>query len=95
MPQTMEAHIPPRTSAVSAPPAPAGNHAPPSSAQEGKTLESKRDLSSPGPVLRTTVAFANCSGGILLIEVEDGTRNVKGVADPLDIQERLANGGRP
>lgn len=59
--------------------------------QEGKTLEFKRDLSSSDHVLRTIVAFANCSGGILLIGVEDGTRNVRGVADPLDVQERLAN----
>jgi ATP-dependent DNA helicase RecG len=34
---------------------------------EGKTLEFKRDLSSPGGVLRTLVAFANSSGGVLLI----------------------------
>ena len=27
---------------------------------EGKTLEFKRDLSSPKPVLRTLVAFAKC-----------------------------------
>ncbi len=58
---------------------------------EGKTLEFKRDLSSPGHVLRTIVAFANSSGGILLIGIEDRTRNVIGVANPLDVQERLAN----
>jgi predicted HTH transcriptional regulator len=58
---------------------------------EGKTLEFKRDLSSPGPVLRTIVAFANSSGGVLLIGVEDRTRNVIGVAKPLDLQEKLTN----
>lgn len=58
---------------------------------EGKTLEFKRDLSSPANVLRTIVAFANSAGGVLLVGVEDATRNVRGVADPLDIQERLAN----
>jgi len=35
---------------------------------EGKTLEFKRDLSSPGPVLRTLVAFANSAGGRLVID---------------------------
>ena len=30
---------------------------------EGKTLEFKRDLSSPRPLLRTVVAFANSAGG--------------------------------
>ena len=59
--------------------------------QEGKTLEFKRDLSSPVKILRTIVAFANSSGGILLVGVEDGTRNVLGVDAPLDAQEKLAN----
>ncbi|HEY6922314.1 MAG TPA: ATP-binding protein [Steroidobacteraceae bacterium] len=38
---------------------------------EGKTLEFKRDLSSPEGLLRTVVAFANTSGGVVLIGVED------------------------
>jgi len=58
---------------------------------EGKTLEFKRDLSSPIPVLRTVVAFANTAGGTLLIGVEDATRNVLGIADPLALGERLAS----
>jgi ATP-dependent DNA helicase RecG len=32
---------------------------------EGKTLEYKRDLSSPEGVLKTMVAFANTAGGVL------------------------------
>jgi ATP-dependent DNA helicase RecG len=58
---------------------------------EGKTLEFKRDLSSPDGALRTLVAFANTSGGTLLIGVEDGTRHVRGVREPLDLEERLAS----
>lgn len=58
---------------------------------EGKILEFKRDLSSPEGVLRTIVAFANTSGGALIIGVDDGTRHVRGVAAPLDLEERLAN----
>lgn len=58
---------------------------------EGKTLEFKRDLSSPTGLLRTVVAFANTAGGTVLIGVEDGTRQVRGVADPLALEERLAN----
>ncbi len=38
---------------------------------EGRTLEFKRDLSSPDRLLRTVVAFANTSGGVILIGVED------------------------
>lgn len=58
---------------------------------ESKTLEFKRDLSSPDGVLHTIVAFANTAGGVLLVGVEDATRNVRGVANPLAMEERLAN----
>ena len=58
---------------------------------ESKTLEFKRDLSSPDGVLRTIVAFANTAGGVLLLGVEDATRNVRGVTRPLAMEERLAN----
>lgn len=58
---------------------------------EGKTLEFKRDLTSPDGVLKTLVAFANTAGGTLLVGVEDRTRNVRGVSDALDVEERIAN----
>jgi predicted HTH transcriptional regulator len=58
---------------------------------EGKSLEFKRDLSSPDGVLRSLVAFANTAGGTLLIGVEDKTRHVRGVKEPLAMEERLAN----
>ena len=58
---------------------------------EGKTLDFKRDLSSVAGVLRTVIAFANSAGGTVLIGVEDGTRRVRGVSDPLALEERLAN----
>ncbi|HKG95621.1 MAG TPA: ATP-binding protein, partial [Gemmatimonadaceae bacterium] len=57
---------------------------------EGKTLEFKRDLSSPDGALKTIVAFANTAGGTLLVGVEDRTRHVRGVADALDLEERIA-----
>jgi predicted HTH transcriptional regulator len=58
---------------------------------EGKTLEFKRDLSSPDGALKTIVAFANTAGGTLLVGVEDRSRHIRGVPDPLDVEERLAN----
>ena len=58
---------------------------------EGKTLEFKRDLSSPDGALRTIVAFANTAGGTLLVGIEDKSRHVRGVADPLALEERVAN----
>lgn len=50
---------------------------------EGETLELKRDLSSPDGALKTIVAFANTSGGTLLVGVEDRTRHVRGVPHAL------------
>jgi predicted HTH transcriptional regulator len=58
---------------------------------EGKTVEFKRDLSSPDGLLRTVVAFANTAGGAIFIGVEDGTRHVRGVAQPVALEERIAN----
>lgn len=57
---------------------------------EGKTLEFKRDLSSPRNLLKTLVAFANSAGGIVLIGVADD-RRVIGLEQPLDDEERLDN----
>ena len=58
---------------------------------EGKSLEFKRDLSSPDGALKTIIAFANTAGGTLLVGVEDRSGHVRGVADALDLEERLAN----
>ena len=57
---------------------------------EGKTLEFKRDLSSPKPLLKTLVAFANTAGGRLIVGVADD-RQVLGVANALDEEERLCS----
>ncbi len=58
---------------------------------EGKTLEFKRDLSSPEGVLKTVVAFANTAGGVVVIGVQDKTRHVVGIPKPREIEERVAN----
>jgi predicted HTH transcriptional regulator len=58
---------------------------------EGKTLEFKRDLSSPKNMLKTLVAFANTAGGRLLIGIADDSGEVLGVEDPLDEEERICN----
>ena len=47
---------------------------------EGKTLEFKRDLSSPQNALKTLVAFANSAGGRLVIGVDDARRVVGVIA---------------
>jgi len=53
---------------------------------EGKTLEFKRDLSSPDAALKAIVAFANAAGGTPLSGMEERTRRVRGVSDPLDLE---------
>lgn len=58
---------------------------------ESKTLEFKQDLSSHEGIVKTLISFANTSGGVLVIGVEDKTRKVKGVDKPLDMEERLAS----
>ena len=59
---------------------------------EGKTLEFKRDLSSPKNLLKTLVAFANTAGGRVIIGVDDISRlPVIGVENPLDEEERLCS----
>ena len=57
---------------------------------EGKTLEFKRDISSPRPILKALVAFANTAGGRIIIGVLDD-HNIVGVDNPLDEEERLCN----
>ena len=37
------------------------------------------------------MAFANTAGGTLLVGVEDRSRHVRGVLDPLDVEERVAS----
>ena len=58
---------------------------------EGKTLEFKRDLSSPKSVLRTIIAFANTAGGTIVIGVEDEAKNIFGIEDPYLLEEKISN----
>lgn len=58
---------------------------------EGKTLEFKRDLSSPTNILRTITAFANTAGGTLIIGVEDTSRFVVGIEQPHELEEKVTN----
>lgn len=58
---------------------------------EGKTLEFKRDASSPEGIVKTAVALANSAGGTIVIGVTDRNREIVGVADPLATEERLSS----
>ncbi|WP_151086844.1 RNA-binding domain-containing protein [Hymenobacter baengnokdamensis] len=57
---------------------------------ESRTLEFKQDLSSPDRVLRAIVAFANTTGGTLVVGISDD-RQPLGLVDAAMEEERLAN----
>ena len=58
---------------------------------EGKTLEFKENCHSLTPIIRTIVAFANTAGGTIVIGVEDKTKRIVGLKDPVTDETRLAN----
>ena len=59
--------------------------------QEGKTLEFKENTKSMQKIIQTIVAFANTAGGILVIGIKDTTKEIVGVENILEEEERLAN----
>jgi predicted HTH transcriptional regulator len=58
---------------------------------EGKTLEFKENASARAKILSTVIAFANTSGGQIVIGVKDKTRQLVGVQDSQRLAESLAN----
>src|SRR5258708_11212384 len=58
---------------------------------EGKTLEFKENLQSLQSIIKTVIAFANTAGGSIVIGVEDQTKRVVGINNPLIDEERLAS----
>nr|NGX32883.1 hypothetical protein [Candidatus Anoxychlamydiales bacterium] len=59
--------------------------------EEGKTLEFKENATSLDPIIRTVIAFANTAGGILIIGVKNKTKEIVGINNVLDNEERLTN----
>lgn len=58
---------------------------------ESKTLEFKENASVKDKVLATIIAFANTSGGKLVIGIEDQTKRIVGVKSPYFEEERLSS----
>lgn len=60
---------------------------------ENERLEFKRDLSSTTNFVKDVCAFANASGGILIIGVEDTTKELIGIKEEeiIDLEEKIAN----
>lgn len=59
--------------------------------EEGKILEFKENTKSLQKIIQTIVAFANTAGGTLVIGIKDKTKDVVGLANILEEEERLAN----
>jgi ATP-dependent DNA helicase RecG len=58
---------------------------------ESKTLEFKENAGSLHKIVQTVIAFANTAGGTLVIGVQDKTKNVIGVENILQDEERIAS----
>ena len=58
---------------------------------EGKTLEFKREIKKTDRFLQTVSSFANTAGGEIWIGIDDKTKSVYGIPDPLKEEERIAS----
>ena len=59
--------------------------------EEGKTLEFKESAESLGGIVRAAIAFANTAGGIIVVGIQDRTKQVTGLKDPLMDETRIVN----
>jgi len=58
---------------------------------ESKILELKREIKKPERFLQTIVAFANTSGGDVLIGIDEKTKNIVTIDNPKLEEERIAS----
>ncbi len=61
------------------------------SQNEGKTLEFKENTKSLTSIIKAVIALANTSGGNVVIGVEDKSKKIVGVKNPLLEEEKLAS----
>lgn len=59
--------------------------------EEGKTLEFKENTQSLQKIVQTIVAFANTAGGTLIVGIRDKTKEVVGLQDVLQDEQKIAN----
>jgi ATP-dependent DNA helicase RecG len=59
--------------------------------EEGKILEFKENATSLQGIIKTIIAFANTAGGTIIVGVEDKTKKVVGIVDPLEDEMRIIN----
>jgi ATP-dependent DNA helicase RecG len=59
--------------------------------EESKTLEFKENATSLPGIIKTIIAFANTAGGTIVVGVEDKTKKIVGIVDPLEDEMRIIN----
>ena len=57
--------------------------------EEGKKLDFKENTKSLQKIVQTIVAFANTAGGTLVIGIKDKTKDVIGLANVSEEEERV------
>ena len=58
---------------------------------EGRKLEFKRQFPSKADLLKTIIAFSNGAGGELIIGISDKPREIIGLDDPQEVEEKIIN----
>src|SRR3982751_1680224 len=58
---------------------------------EGKTIEFKETTRALNGIIKTVIAFANTAGGTIVIGIRDGSKELVGLTEILQEEERLAN----
>jgi predicted HTH transcriptional regulator len=58
---------------------------------ENRKLELKRSLPTRAKWLKTIIAFANGAGGELILGVDDKSRDIVGIENPFELEERISN----
>ncbi len=61
------------------------------SRKEGKTLEFKENTKSLSKIINTIIAFTNTAGGTIVIGIKDRTKEVIGLNNILEEEEKIAN----
>ncbi len=58
---------------------------------ENRKLELKRSLPPRAKWLKTIIAFANGAGGELILGVDDKSRDIVGIENPFELEEKISN----
>jgi len=58
---------------------------------ENRKLELKRSLPPRAKWLKTIIAFANGAGGELILGVDDKSRDILGIENPFELEEKISN----